>query len=231
MEIRLKNKVENSCLQTEGWRKLCFTLLFLLCLFFKSFAQPGAEIGIMGGVGYYTGEYNIRHLGHMQCYGGGLYRYNLNDRFAIRLNAGFSKIDISEKFLLSNDEVEYPSGFYTKVRDISALVEFNFRSFMVRKVKESSCYSPYLFLGIGFLGTEDEGSISIPLGIGVKFNLFKQFSCGLEWGARKLFTDKIDKLEDPWKTGETNFLYNKDFFFVLGLTLTYRFPINRECYF
>ena len=52
MEIRLKNKVENSCLQTEGWRKLCFTLLFLLCLFFKSFAQPGAEIGIMGGVGY-----------------------------------------------------------------------------------------------------------------------------------------------------------------------------------
>lgn len=208
-----------------------FILFFSLCLSLKSFCQPGAEIGVIGGVGYYTGEYNIKHFGYMKHYLGGLYRYNLNDRFAIRLNAGFSKIDISEKVLLANQEIKYPTSFQTKVRDFSAVVEFNFRSFMVRKVKESSCYSPYLFLGVGFLGAENDGSISIPMGVGVKFNLWGQFSCGVEWSVRKLFTDKLDKLEDPWKTGETNFFYNKDFFFVAGLTLTYRFPINRECYF
>ena len=76
----------------------------------------------------------------------------------------------------------------------------------------------------------DAGSISIPLGLGVKFNLWGPVSCGVEWGCRKLFTDKLDDLEDLWKTGETNFIFNKDWFFVGGVTLTYRFPIDPVCW-
>lgn len=63
----------------------------------------------------------------------------------------------------------------------------------------------------------------------MKFNLYGNLSCGVEWGGRKLFTDKIDGLEDAWETGETNFFFNKDWFFVSGVTLTYRFPMNMEC--
>lgn len=209
----------------------CFSLFPLLFLSLNSFCQPGAEIGVIGGAGYYVGEYNSKHFAHTQRYLGGLYRYNLNDRFAIRLNAGFSKIEISEKALLPNGNEVYPDRFDCKVKDFSGVVEFNFRSFMVRKIKESSWCSPYLFLGIGFLGAGKENSMTIPFGLGLKFNLYRQWSCGLEWSARKLFTDKVDKLYDPWGTGETNFLYNKDWFFIAGLTLTYRFPVNPECHF
>ena len=74
-------------------------------------------------------------------------------------------------------------------------------------------------------------SVSIPMGVGVKFNLYRQLSCGIEWSTRKLFTDKVDGLHDPWGTGETNFIFNKDWFFVAGITLSYRFRMNRECYF
>ena len=77
-------------------------------------------------------------------------------------------------------------------------------------MKEFSCWSPYLFTGVGYLGAGDESSVSIPWGIGVKFNLYRQWSCGIEWSARKLFTGKIDLVYDPWGTGETNFIYNKD---------------------
>lgn len=210
------------------FRCLLFPLLFLSL---DGFSQPGAEIGVMGGAGYYLGEYNTKHLGNNQLYIAGLYRYNLNDRFALRLNAGFSKIDIQNRPLLPNGDVIYPEGFQCKVKDISGIVEFNFRSFMVQKIKESSWWSPYIFAGVGFLGADDEGSVSIPFGVGMKFNLYRQFSWGIEWGARKLFTDKIDKLYDPWGTGETNFVYNKDWFFVVGVTLTYRFPMNPECFF
>ncbi|MFR3331259.1 MAG: hypothetical protein ACLTSL_14105 [Odoribacter splanchnicus] len=73
----------------------------------------------------------------------------------------------------------------------------------MQKVKESSWWSPYLFTGVGYLGAGDESSVSIPLGIGVKFNLYRQWSCGIEWSARKLFTDKIDR---------GMFIYNKDWF-------------------
>lgn len=203
----------------------------LLLLSLNSFCQPGGEIGVSGGVGYYLGEYNAGHFEQNQVYLGGLYRYNLNDRFAIRLNVGFSKIDIQDKALLPNGEVTYPDGFHCTVKDVAGIVEFNFRSFMVRKVKESSCWSPYIFTGVGYLAAGDNGSVSIPMGVGVKFNLYRQLSCGIEWSARKLFTDKVDDLYDPWGTGETNFIFNKDWFFVAGITLTYRFPINPECHF
>lgn len=209
------------------------SLLFpFLLLSLNGFCQPGAELGVSGGVGYYIGEYNPgRHFDQNQRYLGGFYRYNLNDRFALRLNAGFSKIDIRERPLLPNGESVYPDGFHCTVKDIALWVEFNFRSFWVQKVEESSWWSPYLFAGVGCLGAGDEGSVSIPFGIGVKLNLFRQWSCGIEWSARKLFTDKIDHLYDPWGTGETNFIYNKDCFFVAGITISYRFPSNRECHF
>lgn len=215
---------------TRFFTFLCilFTLLFLSL---DGYCQPGGEIGVMGGAGYYLGEYNAGHFKDNQVYIAGLYRYNLNNRFALRFNAGFSKIDIQDKPLLPNGEVHYPEGFHCTVKDISGMLEFNFRSFMVRKVKESSFWSPYVFAGVGFFKAGDEGSVSIPMGLGIKFNLYRQFSCGVEWGTRKLFTDKVDNLYDPWGTGETNFVFNKDWFFVGGITLTYRFPMNAECHF
>ncbi len=207
------------------------TLFPLLLLSLNSLCQPGGELGVMGGVGYYLGEYNAGHFKQNETYLGGLYRYNLNDRFAVRLNAGFSKIDIQDKVLLPNGEMVYPEGFHCTVKDVAGIVEFNFRSFMVRKIKESSWGAPYIFMGVGFLAAGENKSVSIPMGVGVKFNLYRQLSCGIEWSTRKLFTDKIDGLHDPWGTGETNFIFNKDWFFVAGITLSYRFRMNRECYF
>lgn len=205
-------------------------LLPLLCLSLNSFCQPGGEIGVSGGTGYYLGEYNARHFSNRQTYVSGLYRYNLNDRFALRLNAGFSKMDVRDVKLLPNGTEVYPDGFQGKVRDFSLMLEFNFRSFLVRKTEKSSWWSPYTLAGVGIFTAGDVGCLSVPLGVGMKFNLFRQWSCGVEWTTRKLFSDKVDGLADPWGTGETNFIFNKDWFFVAGFTLTYRFPMNPECY-
>lgn len=208
-----------------------FSLLSLLFLSLDGFCQPGAELGVMAGGGYYLGDYNpSRHFSNTQRYLGGFYRYNLNDRFAIRLNAGFSKIDVQNAKMPDRAGMEFPAGFHRSVIDIAGLVEFNFRSFMVAKVKESSFWSPYLFTGIGFLAADDEGGVTIPLGAGVKFNIYRQISCGIEWSVRKTFTDSLDGLSDPWNTGEGNFIYNKDWFFVAGVTLSFRFPTSPECH-
>ncbi len=206
-------------------------LLPLLLLSLSSFSQPGGEIGVLGGGSYYFGEYNAKHFKNNQQYIGVLYRYNLNDRFAFRLNAGFSKIKSSEKYLLPGVENSLQGELHLKVKDFSGVIEFNFRSFMVRKIEKSSWWTPYMFAGIGILAVGDEASVAIPIGLGVKFNLYRSFSCGVEWSTRKLFSDMIDQLEDPWETGETNFMYNKDWFFVAGVTLTYRFPVESVCFY
>lgn len=203
-------------------------LFSLLLLSLNGFSQPGAELGIVGGGGYYLGEYNpSAHFRNMKGYIGGFYRYNLNDRFALRLNAGISKIG-AERVKWPGNET-FPPAFKASVKDICGLLEFNFRSFLVPKTAHSSLWSPYLYAGVGFFSAKKEGGVSIPLGVGVKFNLIQRVSCGIEWGCRKLFTDQLDGLKDPWKTGETNFLFNKDWFFVAGVTLSYRFPLDPEC--
>lgn len=207
-------------------------LFILLSLSLPGFSQPGAEFGIIGGGSYYLGDYNpTKHFNSTQTYWGGFYRYNINDRFALRFNAGFSKIDLKNIRLLDNAGKTFPTEFHASVKDISGVVEFNFRSFMVSKVERSSWWSPYIFTGVGYLGADEKGGVNIPLGVGVKFNVYRQISCGIEWSARKMFTDKLDGLSDPWGTGETNFIYNKDWFFVTGITISYRFPMNPECHF
>lgn len=231
-------------LQKQGRNRYCllgfvtrfytfyFTLFCLLLLSLPGFCQPGAEIGVMSGGAYYIGDYNPgKHFYSTQFYIGGLYRYNLNDRFALRLNAGFSKIELKDIRLLDNGNEKFPTEFHISVKDIGAVVEFNFRSFMVSRTEKSSWWSPYIFTGAGFLGTKDEGGVTIPMGVGVKFNLYRQLSCGIEWSTRKLFTDKIDGVYDLWGTGETNFIYNKDWFYTALFTITYRFPTNPECHF
>lgn len=208
------------------------SIFIVLFLSLPGFSQPGAEFGVIGGGGYYLGDYNpSRHFRSTQRYIGGFYRYNLNDRFAMRLNAGFSKIDLKDIRLPDNGGIVFPTEFHETVKDVCALVEFNFRSFMVHKVAHSSFWSPYIFTGVGFLGAGEGGAVNIPLGVGVKFNVYKQVSCGVEWSARKMFTDGFDGLKDPWGTGETNFIFNKDWFFVAGVTISYRFPTDPECHF
>lgn len=211
--------------------KAVILIFSLLCLSLSVFSQRGAEIGVMGGSGYYIGEYNRTHFNNRRLYMGVLYRYNLNDRFAFRLNTGYSDIDMRDKPLLANGPIVYSNGFHRNIWDVSVSSEFNFRSFLVRKTKKSSWWSPYMYLGVGALGADKKFFVSIPAGVGVKFNLFRQLSWGIEWGTRKLFTDKIDRLTDAWGTGETNFIYNKDWFFVAGVTLTYRFSSDPVCHF
>lgn len=230
---RLKKVANDYCFLTFVARFFSFNcmLFSLLCISLGGFCQPGGEIGISSGVGFYSGEYQARHFQNSQLYLSAIYRYNLNDRFAVRFHFGFSKIEVKDRYLFSHETKFYANGFGCHVKDLSMMLEFNFRSFMVRKTEESSWWSPYMSLGVGYLKADRTETLSIPLGVGVKFNLYRQLSCGIEWTTRKLFTDRLDGLEDPWKTGETNFLFNRDWFFVSGMTLTYRFPMSRKCRF
>ena len=211
----------------RGWWVILLFFLFPL----SGFAQPGGEAGVMGGGAYYLGEYNpSRHFKNVGIYYGAFYRYNLNDRFAFRLNLGMTKLEYTNERLLSVGVDRYPLSFKADVKDIAGVVEFNFRSFMIPKTDETSLWSPYLFAGVGYLTAGKEGTLTIPAGLGIKFNLFYNLGLGVEWGVRKTFSDRLDGLEDPWKTGESNMIYSKDWVFVTGITLSYRFPYDPECH-
>ncbi|MDR0982024.1 MAG: porin family protein [Culturomica sp.] len=200
--------------------------IFLLFLSLGAYSQPGAEIGVIAGGSYYIGEYNTNHFKNMTSFKGGFYRINFNNRYALRMTCISGDIDIKDKKWSTPDPL--PTSFSTDVLEVSGVVEFNFRSFLVPKTKKSSLYSPYIFVGAGMLSANDKMNAVIPFGVGVKVNIWRQLSAGVEWNGRKMFTDRLDLLEDVWQTGETNF-FNKDWFFTFGCTLSYRFPIPDNC--
>jgi opacity protein-like surface antigen len=105
---------------------------------------------------------------------------------------------------------------------------FKYMMGRVVKERRGEYYTPYLFIGLSYynfnpktdyngesfelqpLGTEGQGTsannkkqyklnqISIPLALGIKFNVSKWMSVGLEYGIRRTFTDYLDDVSGSY---------------------------------
>jgi hypothetical protein len=138
----------------------------------------------------------------------------------------------------------------------SAVMEFNFLDFL-RNGSEFR-FSPYAFFGIGYSlfimkgntyafnssSQYDLSSVVIPFGGGVKYRLDDRLTLAAELGFRPTFTDYLDKIDSTEpsipKFGDPanpdvpygiNFgnPYDKDWYYFLGVTISYTFA-STKCY-
>jgi len=122
------------------------------------------------------------------------------------------------------------------------LMEFNFLDY-VNNYSEFR-YSPYAFFGLGYIlfkGVDDKNKSTfvIPFGGGVKYLLSDQLTLGIELGFRPTTSDELDKLVSTLPTPGTSPAvakidgfgnpYTKDWYYSLGLTLSYTLTKAR-CY-
>ncbi|MDP2115291.1 MAG: DUF6089 family protein, partial [Bacteroidota bacterium] len=148
-----------------------------------------------------------------------------------------------------------PSKFYDwdfnkNVLDISLQFEFNYFKYIVGD--KATPYSTYVFGGVGmqtypydslgvvppasvptFANAGKEFALTIPFGLGFKFNLSKRIGLGIEAGMRKTFSDKLDNLDDPLSkdysvtpavevSKYTDQFHNNDWTAYLGVHLVYK---------
>ena len=197
----------------------CF-LLALPFLALSAFPQT-MEIGIYGGGSYYLGDLNPgKHFANTQISYGLLARYNIDSRWAIKINAYRGKVKGNSQS--SNFLPDRNLSFESPVTDISAVAEFNFLKYFTGSRRDF--ISPYIYTGIsafffdpvanGYslrsLGTEGqqigyEGrkpysnvSIAIPFGLGVKFSLAKNLGMTLFWEMHKTFNDYLDDVSQTY---------------------------------
>lgn len=114
-------------------------------------------------------------------------------------------------------------------------MEYNFMDYydLRRRIR----WTPYFFVNaagyyvsaktesstIGSLNKENAFiSVSIPIGAGIKYALNKHWNLGLEIGARKIFTDAFDNLDENTPTSLAN-PHNNDWYFYNGLSVSYTF--------
>lgn len=198
--------------------------IFVLLIFVFSFtlieAQRKDNIGIFAGTSYYYGDINPDKLFYSPGFAlGGIFRYNINKRYAFRLNGYFTRLsgDPNDFSKVVHDIT--PSGaFNTYIFDAACQLEFNFFPYFPT-IKRWD-YTTYISGGIGYVSVSNI-PVTIPFGIGFKLNLTNTICTGLEWSFRKTFNDSIDDTKNA--TDINSIIHNNDWYSFLGIFVTYRF--------
>ena len=169
---------------------------------------------------FYVGDLNPEKLfpRHTALSGGVVFRYNFDDRYALRLQGLFGRVEAYDAELDDPNLVQRNLGFRSNIFEFSGLLEINFLKY--RAVRNGTVWSPFLFFGLAYynfnptadidgrrfelqpLGTEGQtlgggkgyklGQMSIPFGAGFKFAITQRIDLQLEYGVRRTYTDHLD---------------------------------------
>ena len=184
----------------------------------------------------YLGDANNANLLKKPGYvAGGLFRYIINSRMALKANLLTAKISGNSANLANAYPDAQTYEFGSQLYDLGAQFEFNFLNYGIgSKYLKLKRISPYLTLGLGATlatGDGDAFTMNIPMGIGVKYKLGERLNIGLEFTMRKAFSDKLDGLKDL--NGVTSgFAKNTDWYSFTMISITYEFSKRcRTCHY
>ncbi len=219
----------------------------MLFLFFSGLTTANAqihEIGVFLGGSNYIGDIGpTTYIAPNEPAFGILYKWNRTPRHSWRFSATLAQISSqdSDSDVPARQIRDYE--FENSLKEVSLGMEFNFFDFNLHDSRTK--ITPYVYSGLSYFaytelyilpeGTKEdynEGSLAIPMVVGIKSNFAENFVIGFEVGARYTFTDNLDgsnpKNENlaPLRFGNTN---SKDWYVFSGFTLTYTFG-NKPCY-
>ncbi len=203
--------------------KYLYVLILNCLIVYSAFTQSyKADFGMALGGDYYIGDLNpSKQFYKVRPSLGAFVRFNINKRFAFRISGYYMTLTANQA---DEPNLVIPYGhatsFYTNLLDVTGQIEINFLPYVTGE--ESKTGTPYIAGGIGYaLGLSNGISLlTIPFGLGYKYNVTKRLSAGLEWSYRKTFNDKIDDVVSP--IGKST-LHNNDWYSTFGLLITYKF--------
>jgi len=221
-----------------------FYLLLVTFSYGISYSQIH-EIGVFAGGSNFIGDVGpTTYIAPNKMAWGILYKWNKSPRHAYRFSYNQSILQSNDLKSKEGSRNQRGYSFSNNIKELSAGLEFNFFDFNLHETKLK--VTPYVFSGISYFFHDElyvnaigdtykektGSSIAIPMIVGVKSNLSRNFIIGLEVGARYTFTDNLDGSHPETATlqqfrfGNIN---NTDWYVFSGLTLTYTFG-EKPCY-
>lgn len=221
---------------------LLFTLLFLSC--FVTTSAQIHELGLFVGGSNYIGDIgSSSYIKPNELALGFIYKWNRSPRHAWRFSYMQSNITAQDNKASENARVQRDLKFKNNIKEFSFGLEFNFFDFNLHDFK--SKITPYIFTGVAYTNYEENyfvnnksvkdtnrGVFAIPMTVGLKANISKNYILGLETGARYTFTDNLDGSNPKNQNVSTQRFGNldsKDWYVFTGVTLTYTFG-EKPCY-
>jgi len=185
--------------------------------------NPSWEVGMMAGGAGYMGDLNQNNPLQVSGFSGGAYvKRNFNQYVGIRLNYTYGQIRADDADSYNEQFRQRNLRFKTTLSEFSGLVDFNFFNFNLGGGTRQ--FTPYLFTGLGFLvfkptvnvygekyrldrlATEGQENgynnavLTIPYGLGLRYNYKSTWSVFTELGYRTPFTDYIDDVSGRYPT-------------------------------
>ncbi len=205
-------------------------LIFTIFFYQSSFAQKiefGAGIGGFNYQGDLSPNFQFRNT---KPAGSFLFRYNFNSAFSLRAEFGGGIIGAKDNTSKDPWQQQRNLTFQSRVIEGSLAGEYNFLDFVDRRFAVN--WTPYVFGGIGFANFKPsvvtdnykKSTMIMPYGVGVKYQIKRPWSIGLEYGTRKTFTDYLDNLGGDPKSNDKIQQGNpstKDKYHYIRLSVTY----------
>ncbi len=211
-----------------------FLLLVVLFTGFSVNAQL-YELGVLAGGSNYVGDVGREfYIYPSNYFVGGIFKHNVNKRFALRLAGTYTELKANDKQAFSKVRRDRGYKFSNRIFEASAGIEFNYWKFDIDD--HDYTHTPYLlfeFTTIFGVHEKDEKgrdkkkvAYAIPFGAGYKFRLFRDIILGFEIRGRYALTDNLD-IDAPRNAGVENLKFGNpdtnDWYFFTGIQLTYWF--------
>ena len=202
-------------------------ILFLFVYVPVTSAQRKVDLGILGGASYYMGEINMaRHFYKPSPAIGAMARYNFNARNSLRFHLMYGSLRGDDLDFNNDFQQARAANFKTSMLDMAINMEFNFFPYETGKRRKDK-FTPYATGGMGYSHVFDQDkqanlAVIFTGGAGVKMNVTKTISTGMEWSFRKTFNDLYDGLENPGPD-YNRFYHNNDWYYIVGIFVTYKF--------
>ncbi len=199
------------------------------------------EVGLfLGGTNYIGDVGPTTYIAPNDLALGFVYKWNRSTRHSYRFSYTYGTIESTDSDADSPDRTLRGLEFKNSIHEFSVGLEFNFFEFDLHLLKPQ--FSPYVYTGINYFAYDElfytgkearedykDSAFAIPMIVGIKARLNRDFIIAFEVGARYTFTDNLDgsnpknKNLAPYRLGNLN---SNDWYVFSGLTLTYTFGEN-----
>ncbi|GAA4444713.1 hypothetical protein GCM10023091_35330 [Ravibacter arvi] len=191
--------------------------------------EVGAGVGGMNYTGDIARKLQIRNF---RPAGNLFARYNLKNGFSFRAEFLGGGIAAADRNADNAFQQQRDLSFKTLVLEGNLATEYNFLDY--RDSRKALNWTPYVMGGIGYAlfrpkpdnGSYKTSTLVIPFGVGLKYQVKRPWGVGVEFSARKTFTDYLDNFGGkevvPDKFGNGNPAL-KDIYYFLGVNVSYTF--------
>lgn len=220
-------------------------LVIITILSTQSLFSQINEIGLFAGGSNFIGDVQYtQYLAPNNTAFGVVYKWNKHTRYAFRASLLYATLEGNDYKSDINARLKRDFSFTNNIFEASAGVEFNFVPYDLHKMNKQ--FTPYMYSGLSYFTYENlyfdyqsnvalqysgsrKNSIAIPMVLGVKGSIARNWILGIEAGARYTFTNNLDgSFPEPtqYKFGNLN---SDDWYVFTGITLTFTFG-EKPCF-